>query len=205
MRLKRIPVISGLGFGLLASLVTGAGAAQRDPIALYGERVVFDIVRNGETIGHQTLAFKQENDELTVKVVTDMQVEMLFVTVYRYRYEAVMRWRDGRMREMVPTTDDDGKLSLVTARFDGRRRVLPNGVTGKLDPITVTDEGPDTVSTPAGKRAAHRYGVSGALQLTNWYDAEGRWVGLRFKARDGSTIDYVCGQCGPASKNWPAD
>jgi hypothetical protein len=233
MSLKRTLALFGLALGLLAGLAAPAGAAQPDPIALYGGRLVFDIRRDGETIGSQTLSFQKQNYDVTVNVVTDIDVQMLFVTVYRYRYEALTRWRAGRVQAMTATTNDDGKLSKVTARVDGnetviegpagrfqspaslfpsehwnldeiRQSALLNSVTGKLDRITVADQGPDTIPALEGKRAARRYVYNGDLKLTIWYDAEGRWVGLRFLARDGSTIDYVCRQCGPASNTPPA-
>lgn len=229
----RILTAVSLGIALGTSLATGAGAAAPDPVALYGDRIEFDILRDGDTIGRQTLTFKKENGDLTVGVLTDIQVDMLFVTVYRYRYEAVMHWHEGRLQDMAATTNDDGKVSQVAAKFDGQRTVvtgpggrfeapsavfpgehwdieeirqsaLLNGVTGRLDPFTVADQGAETIDTLAGKRAAHRYVFSGAVTLTSWYDADGRWIGLRFKARDGSTIDYVCRQCGAAGKISPA-
>jgi uncharacterized protein DUF6134 len=225
---KGVLAFLGLALGILTS--TAVGAAQPDPIELYGGKLIFDIVRNGDTIGSQTLSFQKQNDDLTVNVVTDIDVQVLFVTVYRYRYEATTRWHAGRVQEMTATTNDDGKVSKVTARVAGnetaiqgpagrfqspclvfpgehwnleeiRQSGLLNSVTGKLDRITVADQGRETIATREGKRVARRYVFSGDLKLTIWYDAEGRWVGLRFLARDGSTIDYVCRQCGPADKN----
>jgi len=65
--------------------------------------------------------------------------------------------------------------------------------------MTVVDRGPGTVTTMEGPRQAHRYDVAGGVRFTAWYDAQGRWVGLRFLGNDGSTIDYICRQCGDAS------
>jgi hypothetical protein len=229
----RILAALGLALAYVAGPASAAAGAMPDPLALYGDRLVFDIVRDGDTIGRQTLTFSKANGDLSVAVLTDIQVDLLFVTVYRYRYQSTMRWHDGRLQAMAAATNDDGKISQVTARFDGHRTLvsgpagsfevpapvfpgehwdideirhpaLLNGITGRLDRITVIDEGPDSVATLAGKRAAHRYVTTGDVQLTSWYDADGRWVGLRFKGRDGSTIEYVCRQCGPASKNSPA-
>ena len=35
----------------------------------------------------------------------------------------------------------------------------------------------------------------GHLHLDAWYDISGRWMGMRFKGRDGSTIEYRCRNC----------
>ena len=52
---------------------------------------------------------------------------------------------------------------------------------------------------------ATRYAYTGDLDNEVWYDDVGRWVKMRFKGRDGSTIDYVCRRCqgGPAGKGPP--
>jgi hypothetical protein len=41
--------------------------------------------------------------------------------------------------------------------------------------------------------AEYRY--SGELELDAWYSEAGRWLGMRFKGRDGSTIEYFCRNC----------
>jgi hypothetical protein len=42
----------------------------------------------------------------------------------------------------------------------------------------------------AAQRQAERYVLSGPIDLETWYDATPQWVGLRFRGRDGSTIQY---------------
>jgi hypothetical protein len=49
--------------------------------------------------------------------------------------------------------------------------------------------------TTNGTLPATRFTYDGELETTAWYDADGRWVGLAFEARDGSTITYRCMTC----------
>ena len=58
-----------------------------------------------------------------------------------------------------------------------------------------TEQGLDTVSTRNGSLRARHYLYSGDLNGEIWYDEDGRWVKLRFRAKDGSMIDYICRQC----------
>jgi len=51
------------------------------------------------------------------------------------------------------------------------------------------------VETERGDVFATHYVYSGELDTEVWYDDEGRWVKMRFKGRDGSTIEYVCRRC----------
>ena len=74
-----------------------------------------------------------------------------------------------------------------------------NTITGAANAVTITAEGREERPTGTGPRPATRYRYAGELQAQVWYDGAGRWVGLRFSARDGSVIDYVCRRCGGAS------
>ena len=42
------------------------------------------------------------------------------------------------------------------------------------------------------------YRYTGDLDTEVWYDDEGRWVRMRFKAKDGSVITYQCEVCRPS-------
>lgn len=74
-----------------------------------------------------------------------------------------------------------------------------NTITGNINSITVTRG--DAARRPAGgggDRQVWPYQYSGELDVLSWYDSHGRWVGMRFPGRDGSTIDYICDSCGTA-------
>ncbi|WP_374762908.1 DUF6134 family protein [Yunchengibacter salinarum] len=77
-----------------------------------------------------------------------------------------------------------------------RQAMVLNTITGQANDVTITPAGVETVATGTGQREALRVVYSGELNTEAWYDREGRWVGLRFEGRDGSTIRYVCQQCG---------
>jgi hypothetical protein len=49
--------------------------------------------------------------------------------------------------------------------------------------------------TTNGPIKATEFVYDGELKTNAWYDKQGRWVGLQFKARDGSTITYRCMNC----------
>ncbi len=81
----------------------------------------------------------------------------------------------------------------------GADRVI-NTLTGKLNRVTMTALGEETVPTGTGPRPATRYHYGGDLDADVWYDARGRWVRLSFPGRDGSRIDYTCLRCGGAGE-----
>jgi hypothetical protein len=213
-----------IAFGLGA---IGTADAAIDPIRLYGDSVVFDVVRNGDTIGSQEVAFQADGDNIRVTETSDIEVKILFVPVYHFHYHGIAIWHDGALLDLQAKIDDGGKAATVTAkRIDDhlavkgpkgafnaatdlvpvthwdketlKRTTLLNSIEGKIEHVEVTDEGPDTVKTIDGTRAAHRFVYRGDIKLTAWYDSEDRWVGLSLKGKDGSTIDYVCRRCGPS-------
>jgi hypothetical protein len=51
------------------------------------------------------------------------------------------------------------------------------------------------VVTRSGALRARHYLYAGDLNGEIWFDDQGRWVKLRFRADDGSIIDYVCRRC----------
>ena len=72
-----------------------------------------------------------------------------------------------------------------------------NTLTGKVNHVVIEPGGVQLLSLPHGTVQTVRYDYTGDLSGTSvWYDSDGRWVKLQFKARDGSTIDYRCTSCG---------
>ena len=195
-----------------------------DPMGLYGPQVEFDVLRNGKKIGTHHIRFSGTADELTVDTESKLQIDFLFFTAFRFHYQSTARWKDGMLKKLVAKVDDNGKKTSFTAQRAGNRlrivraqqaeyaalplfptnhwnsgvlqeeRVL-NTLTGRINLVTIEPEEQESVMTNAGNRMATRYRYNGQLQTEVWYDADGRWVRMRFAGRDGSTLEYVCRRC----------
>ncbi|HJT13498.1 MAG TPA: DUF6134 family protein [Dongiaceae bacterium] len=194
-----------------------------DPFRLYGNEVVFDVERDGDVVGKYVINFTRTDQGVLADARVDVDVNLLFVSVYKLRYHARELWSDGALQSIEAFTNDDGDLIHVQATRESEGlqvktndgayetpAVLPishwnaalldggpllNGMTGEVDEVQVFDQGLDTVSTRGGSLRARHYLYSGDLNGEIWYDEDGRWVKLRFRAKDGSIIDYVCRQC----------
>lgn len=214
-----------LAAALLA--LPGTAAASRGaggPAAT--EDFQFEIRRDGTPVGSHRVALRPEAEGLRAEAHSSIAVRFLGVTVYRFTYQSVSSWIGGRMVALDSSTDDDGTVTRVSARVDhDRLRVtatdgavsaplgvfpsdhwnpgvigateLINTITGKLNRVTMTAEGREDVPAGDRRRPSTRYRYGGELEAVVWYDDAGHWTGLRFTARDGSTIDYVCQRCGP--------
>ena len=216
---------AGLALLAVAVPPAAAAPAEPDPLTLYGPRIVYDVERNGAVIGRHEVTFTRSGDDLVAEATSTMRVTLLGLPLYRFSYQSRDVWRDGLLVELAATTDDDGSRSGVTAHRDGAEVLIDgsqgrltaagpvfptnhwnaavrgtgqvlNTITGGLNAVTMTPVGRETVETRQGPVGATLWTYRGDLTVDVWYDDAGRWVGLRFPARDGSTITYVCRQCG---------
>lgn len=215
--------------GAIALTSANAEARDFDPLNLYGSEHRFTVLRNGSPVGQHSVAFTRQDEDIEVRVRFELQIRFLVFTAYRYEYESTAVWRGGQLMSLSAYTNDDGQESRVRValeedrtRIEGPKgvvyaepgliptnhwnpaalsaeRVL-NTITGSVNNVRILDQGPETVKTSNGAVPARRYLYTGELDNEVWYDAEGRWVRMRFKARDGSTIDYVCETCGTGSE-----
>lgn len=203
----------------------GRSAPAADPFRLYGDEINFEVRRNGTPVGSHTVRFVREGDRVKTATRFEVAVDVLFITAYRYVYESTATWRDGCLLALDARTDDDGDESVVRVRRSGDRLIftgpsgtasaaadqLPsehwdagvlarnaviNTITGRLNAVDIRRIGTEQVREADGETiAAGHYAYSGELRNEVWYDAEGRWVKMRFAGDDGSIIDYVCVKC----------
>jgi len=181
-------------------------------------RITFRVVRNRSAIGQHVLTFSGDEALLTVQIAVDLSVGFGPIAFYRYHHRATERWQDGRVVAFEAETSDDGNVSTISMRRAGdalmvdssqagRYRAPPGAVpathwnrrmldgpfvntqNGELLRPAVTRLGAEPLPW-SPQRRAERYVLSGAIDLETWYDTTPSWVGLRFSARDGSSIHY---------------
>ena len=178
----------------------------------YGPTIAFDVERNGKKIGTHTVTFEREGKQLTVMSNTRMKVRFLFITAYKFSYASEEIWKSGQLVQLTNSVNDGGEKSSSTYQPDNApglyptnhwnpavltQTVLFNTITGNENKVTISKGDLELVETGTGPREATRYTYSGDLtDVSSWYDNKERWVALQFKGRDGSTIRYVCRECG---------
>ena len=205
-----------------------------DPKTLYGGGILFDVFRAGDKVGFHRVAFDAHDASLMVRSTFQVKIEFLFLTAFRYDYQSTAEWRGGVLYRIEARVDDDGAKSRIfatrveqkmrisnssgefetlaplfptnhwNAKVLGQRRVL-NTLTGRVNEVKIVPRGREEVPTERGLVPATRFSYTGDLDNEVWYDDAGRWVKMRFKGRDGSTIDYVCRRCqgGATGKSAP--
>jgi hypothetical protein len=199
-------------------------ATSVDPFALYGSEIRFDVLRNGKAAGFHEVRFGKDRHDILVESTFELEIDVLFFTAFRYVYRSEARWTEAGLESLRAEVDDDGRPFSFAAVREGeririttgegnalaeaplfptnhwnagvldQRRVL-NTVTGRVNDVRIEARGREPVETEAGTVMAVRYAYTGDLENEVWYDDAGRWVKMRFKGRDGSTIEYVCRRC----------
>lgn len=206
------------GGALLAALPGAVRAALPVPV---GNKLAFNVVRNGKTFGTHSLTFERSGDNLVVKVAVEMVFKAAFITLFRYKHTAIERWTGDQVMALDTTTDDNGKTFSVSGRrgpqgfaveatgvprYIAPANALPathwnrreldgpwiNTQDGKLVRPRVAPQGVETLPTAgAGSIRANRFVLSGDVDMDMWYDSLPTWAGLRFKGKDGSAIQYI--------------
>ena len=203
----------GLGLGVLAVLLLASVTV------LAQERLVFDVLRDGEAVGEQSIEFEREDEGLKVSVETALAVKRAFFTVFRYEHKRVERWRDGRLVSLAGMTNDDGEemeLSIVlkdkayTRTFNGEdeqlngslgiaslwsKEVLSGGklLSAESDAVYRVRAdllGRETIRVGSGDILADHYRLSGQLSRDLWYDDQGRLAQVRYE-HDGYVFEFL--------------
>ncbi|MBM3513748.1 MAG: hypothetical protein FJX59_08535 [Alphaproteobacteria bacterium] len=199
-----------------------------DPLTLYDGEIVFDVFRKRSRVGEHRIVFARDGERLSVNAYFRLSVKVLFINAYTFDYQSTEIWDGQNLIGLSANVDDGGKLASITAKRDGelfridgpRGPVLSsswvfptnhwhrgqvetptilNTLTGQLANITVVRKGIDRIDTANGPVDAEHFEYTGDLRDTDvWYDRDGRWVKMSFKAKDGSKIEYRCRRCGSA-------
>ncbi|TVR96742.1 MAG: hypothetical protein EA406_11340 [Rhodospirillales bacterium] len=206
--------------------------AMIDPIALYGEELRFRVLREGSPVGVHRVRFQRQGDRVIADTRFDLEVRVLFFTAYRFQYQSRDVWQDGCLVSLTAKTDDNGAVSAVAAerrngrlhvegpggRFTTEPGIFPtthwnaevvgsdrvlNTINGRIAEVDIRPMGRSRVTLSGTSADARHYRYTGDLQTEVWYDSDGRWVKMRFQAKDGSTIEYQCESCRPGPTGSP--
>ena len=197
----------------------GSLALTPDPMTLYGDELRFLILRNGKPVGSHVVQFQDKDRSVHVSAESKITVRFLGLPVYEFHYFSEATWLGGRLLKLEATTDDNGVNRLVkfasneiSAWLSGPHGtqqvpadIIPtdhwhfpvinasqvlNTLTGNINAVTIHNLGWENVQVAGRTVRAQRYAYTGELQTDVWYDADGRWVRMKFSGSDGSVIEY---------------
>lgn len=211
---------AALFFGLLAAPALPALlAVPAHAIDAPDGRLEWSISRSGAKIGRYVMTARHQRGDLIVENEIDIEVELAFVTLYRYVHRDREVWRDGALVELTAFTNDDGKasnLEVETAAgglaVDGPSGQLtaPAGIfpsslwqidmtkgnmlvdveRGRLLSVRFTMGAEEPVAVAGEDVRARHVTVSGDLSRELWYGPDGFLLRLQFAGPDGVGLDF---------------
>jgi hypothetical protein len=165
----------------------------------------FRVFLDEREIGRHRFTLSGRGAERELRSEARFDVRILRIPAYRYRHDALERWRGECLESLSATTDDNGEPSAVNWRGEAgacdmsfaywnprilQARRLLNAQTGEVVPVTVTAQGEEMVEVRGRKVLAQRQRLSGPkLSIDLWY-AGGEWVALQSEAAGGRRLIY---------------
>jgi hypothetical protein len=216
--MRSMATLLGFTLAVLAALPATAGSSE---LALASfpppGRLDYQVVRDGDDIGTQSVEFIRKDDRLTVRTRVDIVVTLLGIPVYRFTHEAEEQWQDGQLASLTSRSNDDGEPRQVALRRDGDRlrgtyngrtldhpgtlipaslwhpatvtqTVLLDPVKGRDRQVSVADKGQEMVKVHGQTVSARHYQMRGQIVRDIWYGPDGQIVQVRFPGKDGSQI-----------------
>ena len=193
------------------------------PVALAGEprEWAFNVFLGDKPIGSQVFQLTDDGGEKRVSIQADFDVRILFFTAYSYRHKNEEVWRDGCLRRIESTTDDNGtafrvlgvqrEASFVVETGKSRvtlddcvwsfaywdedflsQRKLLNSQTGEYEAVSATLVGEETVDYRGRPTRARRWTLAGPkFRIDLWYSPEREWLALESESKGGRRLRYV--------------
>lgn len=209
-----------VALAMMLAPVAGMGQAVAQPWKpANGEKLSFDVLRDGGQLGTHMVSFARDGDTLTVKSAVALKVAFGPVTLFDYTQDVTERYLRDKLTWVGSRTKKDSKWQTLSAeaveggidvKGAGYKGVLKGVVipsthwnademkqaamfsteNGKMLPMKVVDRGMEQIKAGGTTISARRYDVTSELNASFWYDANGRWVKCAFVA-EGSKIEYV--------------
>ncbi|MBO9506693.1 DUF6134 family protein [Thalassospira sp. A3_1] len=205
-------VLCTLAVGLIGSL--GAiSSAHAD------ETLNYQVLKDGEPIGFETVEITDTPDGYTAAITTRTDVKVLFLQ-FQYGHSRLEKWRNDQLVSVDTDTNDDGSPYTYKAEYEGdcfevagkgvAKRDACDGawpltlwredVTTKTslysvinaEPYAVTTRktGTETLAINNREIPATHYVMTGDVQRDLWYGDDGRLLKTSFK-RKGYDIDFI--------------
>lgn len=220
--LRKHTLLLGLVALLPLSLFVRASRADTTPAAAAPaaapatEERVFDVTRDGNKIGVETVTIEKDGDTTTIKFKTHVSVVVMFIQAYHFVHSAVETWTGGKFVSYKAVTDDNGKHFKIAAvakddqvllDVNGTHSKLPGNMvfaslwskdfvdqTTLLHPdsgvelsVKVKDLGVEPIKFHGEDIKAHHYQISGDLDRDVWFQDD-KVVRIQFYGSDHSTI-----------------
>ncbi len=218
----RISWVIALFFATVTAFAAGAAVASPDTgTSSFAEgRYVYAINHDSRgEIGTVVNTVRVDGDKLTIQSHESIVVKVLGVVAYRQTAARREQWQGRELVRFNGHTDQDGKVSTVTAarqgsvlQIDGSKGphqasgvISPSNpwriesaaaskavdvVDGEVKPIQVTEIGAARIQVAGRTVTTRHFRITGGVKREIWYDGNGIAVQIRFFHK-GDVIDMT--------------
>ena len=222
MTKARVSWVTALFFGAAAAFAAEVAAVPPAPgTSNFAEgRYVYAINHDSRgEIGTVVNTVRVDGEKLTIQSRESIEVKVLGVVAYRQTAARREQWLGDMLVRFYGHTDEDGKISTVTAaraggvlRIDGSKGphqatgvVAPSNpwriesaaagkavdvVNGEVKPIQVTEIGAARIQVTGRTVTTRHFRITGGVNREIWYDGNGIAVQIRFFHK-GDVIDMT--------------
>jgi hypothetical protein len=125
---------------LVALSFAGPALADPNPMPRDGERIAFDVYRQGDTrFGVHEVEFSHDGEDIIAEVNIRLRAGLGPVTVFRYEHNSTERWREGQLLGLSGRTLKDGETFDVQAQYSGGA-INVDGLDPELNPVDLEVE-----------------------------------------------------------------
>lgn len=200
---------------LLAGVLAQKTHADTAPPA--AEKRIFEITRDGNKIGEETVTIEKDGDTTKIKFRTHVSVVVMFIQAYHLAHSAVETWTAGKFVSYHAVTDDNGKHFNITATakddqilldVNGDESKVPGGLvfaslwntdfvdqtillhpdSGTQLSVKVKDVGEEQIGIEGQQVKTHHYQITGDYDRDVWFEGD-KLVRMKFFGSDHSTIE----------------
>jgi len=205
---------------VLACAVAAAVSGGTSPAcaARLPGRVEFEVLREGEPFGLQTITVSEHDGQLVAESDANLRASFGPLTLFSYSQRCSETWRGGALTSLQCATRKNGRLKAVLGQLDNGAlhmsgtvgdivfdagtpptswwtrppltlREMINSETGERLPVRVSYIGRETITAYGQRLAADHIRVQGTLGVDLWYDDQGHWISCAFSAQ-GQHVTY---------------
>jgi len=212
-----------LGSAMMIAMAAPAAAQS----CVQGDNLIgansYDVLRKGKKIGTHVISFYGSPDALKVQAETHMQVDVMFITAFKYKYDSTELFCGTKLQSVDTYINNNGDEFAVPVKLDATGGAyISESTTGQVtlsDPFITSNHWDKSVTatgilntatglidrveisppSQADADGIQTYAVRGDINYDTRYDAEGNWNGMRFAHPKGGMIEFICTDC----KNTP--
>ncbi|MGC3981609.1 MAG: DUF6134 family protein [Steroidobacteraceae bacterium] len=200
---------------VLLALFAVSDVAAEDKTASWDFRVYLD----GKPIGYHHFSLVRSGERSELHSDAQFDVKVLFINAYHYEHHAVERWQGNCLQNLSAYTDDNGKLSTVSAALEGDALLvtsrqhyslrncvmsfaywnprmlsqgrLLNAQTGEYEPVQIKMVDAVPLQVRGVEQPSRHYRLAGAkLSIDLWYSPDDDWLALESTTENGRRLRY---------------